>query len=186
MSVCDAGNPSLVEHLLLAGANTKAVRQDGACAFSILVSRNDAEIISLVFKYYRLPMLAGADTNEYLQHLANAFSSFNFSNTESWLLLGASTLVLEGEVVMPLSSTLGLEGEVTMLLSSPAIEECVKDRLIKLRAFLHHHNSILYLKETPLDLQVDMSYVDRNQDARLDRLPVQVLCHFLLSSWCRR
>jgi hypothetical protein len=145
LAACAAGNPILVEYLLDAGAETNVVRQDGACAFAVAVMSDNAEMIDLVFKHHTKRLESGthANVSDYLQQLAHAFLSF--SNVESWLRLGATSHELQGEVAM--------------LLSSPAIEESDKRRLVHLRAFLHHHSSILYLKETPPGVKVNQSIV---------------------------
>ena len=132
LGACNAGYQLLVEHLIRAGADTAAIRQDGACAFAVAIMRDNTAISELVFNRHPKRIEAGAqcDITTYVQQLAHAF--LDPSKIQSWLHDGASAH--------------GLKGEIGMLVSSPAVETSLKDQLCKVRAFLEHHTPLLNLR----------------------------------------
>jgi hypothetical protein len=122
---CKMGNLKVCESLLNAGADIKSIRHDSASALSLAIVNGNTKILNILpnmFDYAEI-----VDRHSYLRHLSLAFLQAH--NICRWLKEG-----------WPLC---GLIGIIVSLLLSPDVEPSIQDRLSHVRAFLHHHSTIL-------------------------------------------
>ena len=123
-----------------AGANAYRARQDGATALALAVLRDHADIVGCLFEERRpRTELADAGENDAAKSCAEASTRklmwrvaaalLSLAVLEAWLSDGASPL--------------GLKGEIGALLLSSHLDDQVKDKLSRMRAFVDRHAKVL-------------------------------------------
>jgi len=121
LAAAAAGNLELAEVLMAAGADGKAARADGANLLSLAIISKADGLIPFAFKHgsQRLPDQTPLDFNELAERFCDPAS------ISAWVRSGSSPSELIGEIGALLSS---------------AVDAPIKERLVKVRAWLTCHD----------------------------------------------